>query len=246
MAAHLTEEEQIEALKRWWNDYGKTVTVAVVVAVGSFWGWNQYQDYKVKKAQESSVIFEKFVASTAAANDTAAVADYAEIQALVAQITEQNPDGLYANFAELYLAKAAVDKGQFDAAKTHLQNVVDTAANQTVHDLAQLRLARVLAAADDMEGAMALLKKPVSEPFISPYAEAKGDILTLQNLIEEARKAYQAALDSIDENAFMRRNLLQMKLDNTKIASDTPAISPSANPHAEPNPHAAPAKAEDA
>jgi len=35
---HITEEEQIEAFKRWWNENGRSVVVGIVLAVVGYFG----------------------------------------------------------------------------------------------------------------------------------------------------------------------------------------------------------------
>ena len=44
MADHITEEEQIEALKRWWDENGKQVVLAIVLTVGGYFGWQAWTD----------------------------------------------------------------------------------------------------------------------------------------------------------------------------------------------------------
>jgi predicted negative regulator of RcsB-dependent stress response len=43
VADHLSEEEQIEKLKRWWAEQGRGVIAAIVLLVGGWGGWSYYQ-----------------------------------------------------------------------------------------------------------------------------------------------------------------------------------------------------------
>ena len=43
MADHLSEEEQIEAFKRWWAENGLQMIAAVVLIVGGYFGWQFWQ-----------------------------------------------------------------------------------------------------------------------------------------------------------------------------------------------------------
>ena len=46
MAYDLQEQEQFEAIKAWWTDYGKLVMLAVIaclVTIAAFQGWGYYQ-----------------------------------------------------------------------------------------------------------------------------------------------------------------------------------------------------------
>ena len=42
MADHMQDEADLEALKRWWDENGKGIVAAVVVAVLGTVGWQQY------------------------------------------------------------------------------------------------------------------------------------------------------------------------------------------------------------
>lgn len=222
VASHLTEEEQIEALKRWWTEYGKIVVAGVVVALGGFWGWTQYQNYKVEQAEDHSVLFEKLVSTvrTSAAEGDLDSQGQAEAQAIAKQLSEDTPESLYGNFADLYIARTAVEDGDLEAARNRLQIVVDRAADGALKELAQLRLARVLAALGNADAALGILNQSgISPAFHSLYTEVKGDVYISQNKLVEAQQAYQDAMDSLEMTDFMRRQLLQTKLNNSKVAS---------------------------
>ncbi len=44
MAEHLSEEEQLEALKRWLSENGTSTVVGVVLAISGYLGWGFWQD----------------------------------------------------------------------------------------------------------------------------------------------------------------------------------------------------------
>lgn len=238
MSAHLTEEEQIEALKRWWKDYGKTVVVAVVIGLGAFFAWNFYQDKQAERAREHSIAFEQLINSATATEGELSDEQAQQVAQLASELADT--DSLYADFAKLYLAKLAVQQDDLDDAQSRLREVVEGGENAAVQDLARLRLARVLASKGEVDNALALLSAQPGGAYATIYAETRGDILLAQNRLPDARSAYEAALASVG-NQPMRRNILQLKLDNTRTAADSPAAvpTPANDPHARPNPHAA-------
>lgn len=242
MAAHLTEEEQLENLKQWWKDYGTTVVVAVVVGLGGFFGWNQYQSYERNKASESSVVYEKFASAVSEQEAELSAEQAAKLKQLAQEVIELDGSSLYADFAELYLAKVAVQQKDYAAAKTSLEKVIERGTNDSMRDLARLRLARVHAAAGEAEKALTLLSMPVLASYTAAYAEAKGDVLLGQERLAEARTAYEAALKALGTQQPQRRSLVQLKLDNTRTSADEPEIlpQPGVSPHgAEASPHSA-------
>jgi predicted negative regulator of RcsB-dependent stress response len=239
VAAHLTEEEQIEALKRWWKDYGTSVLIAAAIGLGGFFAWNLYKSHQVSSAAEAAAVYEKLASAMTDFEGDVSDEEVARMKQLASDVINHNSSGLYADFATLYLAKLAVQQQDYAAAKTHLEKVSRQGANESVKELARLRLARVQAAAGETEQALNLLSAKPSEAYAAAYAEAKGDVLLSLKRLAEARASYESALQAMGTNQPMRRSLVQLKIDNTLTSSDAPAMVPDqVNPHGNmPNPH---------
>lgn len=224
MADHLSEEEQIEALKRWWKENGKATVAAVALSAAGFFGWNQYKDHQIRVTEEGSALYEEFIAATTELDDSADKTNLVSIQALADGIISHNESSLYATFARLHMAKLAVEAEDLDKAKTLLKAVTDTTENKAIQDLSRMRLARVELASGSADAALALLQTDAGPAYQGAYAELRGDILVSQDLYEEARTAYQSALDSLVDPRSPRRGLLQLKLENATVAEDVVAI----------------------
>ena len=54
MVDYKTEEEQIEAVKRWWNENGRAVVFAVVIGVSGSFGWQFWQDSKQEGREQAA------------------------------------------------------------------------------------------------------------------------------------------------------------------------------------------------
>ena len=65
MDAYRTEEEQVEAIKRWWSENGKGVIAAVVIGVLGSVGWQSWQDRQVSQAEAASGIYQELLALSA-------------------------------------------------------------------------------------------------------------------------------------------------------------------------------------
>ncbi len=228
MAAHLTEEEQIEAVKRWWKENGKMTVAVILAAIIGWFGWNSWQDRQQELAEQASSQYAELVAvATSAPGASLTDEQQATAKLLAEEIIEKQSGSLYANFAALLLGKLAMEDGNLDEAEAHLRQVVGEAANPSMAKLANLRLARVLSAAGDHNAALALLADR-EDGFRAAYAEARGDIHVAQNQLDLARTAYEQALASLAPQDG-RSGLVQLKLDNTRIAgaetsaSDSPA-----------------------
>ena len=101
----------------------------------------------------------------------------------------------YAQFAALHLARIAVAENDLAAAEEQLRWVLGEASKGSdTAQLAQLRLARVLAASGDSDQALAILDSQEQGTYQASYAIARGDILLSQGKAEDARLSYAEAL----------------------------------------------------
>ena len=204
MSDYRTDEEQAEALKKWWNENGKFIIAGVVIGIGAIFGWRGYNTHQAQQAVEASVLYEQMIIASRE-DDSENVAVYAN------RILENYKSSTYATFATLMLAKQAAETGELDEAETHLRWVLNNSSQEEFEHVARLRLARVLIAGEKLDQADKTLKVSNTGDFSSRYEELRGDILVKQNRVDEARQAYEKALaNSADGN----NPILQMKLDD--------------------------------
>lgn len=224
MSVHLSEEEQLEVLKRWWKDYGRTVIIAILVAVIGYFGFTTWQDQKRQKAENASVTYEQLLKLVnVEPGQTITDADKATVTHLAGQLKEANSKSMYAHSAAFFLAKLAVEDNQLDAAVSELKWVLSAKPDAATEQLARLRLARVLTAQKAYDEALAQLSPEPAAAFVADYAEARGDILKLQGDLGAARTSFEKALTSIDPQQQERYMLLQMKVDDLKTNDSVPA-----------------------
>lgn len=201
----LEEQEQIEEIKSWWNQYGKLVLLVVVAAVltiGGLQGWRYYQS---KQAVEAGELYAQLKQAADSGDQTRA-------RDIAAALVEKYPRTGYAVLAALAGAKAAFDTGDAAGAKARLQWVVDHAKDDGSRDIARLRLAAVLLDEKNYDEAAKLLDVKPVETLTALYADLQGDVLAARGKPGEARAAYQLALDKSEANSTFRA-VVQMKLD---------------------------------
>jgi predicted negative regulator of RcsB-dependent stress response len=205
MALDLEEQEQVAKIMAWWNQYGTlviTVVVACLVTIVSFQGWRYY---RLQQAGSASVLYQQL--------EQAGIAgDHKRVRDIALQITAKYGATAYASLAAFHAARASVETGDLAEAKTLLRWVLDNARQDEFRDLARLRLATVLLDDKNYPEALALAEAKVAESFVGIYADLRGDILVAQGKPEEARAAYQLALDrSTAQSPY--RSMLQAKRD---------------------------------
>ncbi|WP_049721859.1 YfgM family protein [Gilvimarinus polysaccharolyticus] len=220
MSEHLTEEEQIENLKRLWKEYGSTIIVSVAVATSGYFGWNFWQDQQQAKAEMASDFYEQLV-TAAGEGDLADEAHRATIGHLAQQIKDVDKNSAYAAQAALYAAQAALSANDLETAKGQLSWVIDTSDSPALQEIARLRLARVLAAEGNYDKALSLVANQPASGFAAEQAEVRGDILRQNGDSAAALTAYQSAIEKVGPEQQQRQLVLQMKIDNLKPANNS-------------------------
>lgn len=192
MDQYRTEEEQVEALRRWWDENGKSTIAAIVIALAAGFGWQTWKAND-QRAQESASDIYQAMLQTVGAGD-ASPGQLETGVGLAEQLKSEYSGSTYAQFAALHLARLAVDKNDLAEAEAQLRWVLGKAAKGTdTAQVAQMRLARVIAASGDTDQALAILEQGGEGPYQASYAVARGDILLALGRNDEAREAYSNA-----------------------------------------------------
>jgi len=203
---NLSEDEQVEALKSWWKENGKSVVAGIVMGLGGVFGWQYWTQHQEQVAEQASQQFEQLTNSVAAGSATAVT----QAEAVIAQY-ERSP---YAIFAALNLAKVKFQQGDIDGAKEQLQWVMAKADDQSLQQIARLRLARLLLDQGAVDEASSLVAQASPDNFRGDFAELRGDIALMKGDQEAARLAYGEALEYQVSNSA----LVQMKFDDLAAA----------------------------
>ncbi|MEM1153423.1 MAG: tetratricopeptide repeat protein [Pseudomonadota bacterium] len=193
MESYRTEEEQVEALRKWWDEHGRSTIVAIVVALGLGFGYQGWQAYRADSADAASDLYQSMIQAFSAP------ALSAEQQEIALQLAEQlkldYSGSTYAQFAAMQLARSAVANNDLAEAQAQLRWVLGKAdPSSDVGRIAQLRLARVLASSGEAEQALSILSQGGEGPYQASYAVARGDVLLSLDRLSEASDAYRAAL----------------------------------------------------
>lgn len=191
MEEYRTEEEQLEALGRWWSENGRSIVATVVIALAASFGW---QSWKSNEAQQMELASDNYQALLRAMSEQAE-SPSADVTELAEQLKSEYSSSTYAQFAALHLAAIAVQDNKLSTAQEQLRWVlVKASKGSDAAQVAQLRLARVLAASGDIDQALSVLGEAGTGTYGATYAAAEGDILFAAGRDDEARDAYSKAL----------------------------------------------------
>ncbi|TVP48157.1 MAG: hypothetical protein EA345_09730 [Halomonas sp.] len=192
MAELRSDEEQLDAVKRWWKENGMSLVAGAVIAAAGVFGWNAWQNYQQGQSEAASIRYQQLVNMTTGgelAEDELAMA-----REMVSELNDSHGNTLYAELALLLDARLAVQQNDLEGAKTALENVASNSSRRFVQSLAWLRLARIELANGNPDQALALLDEPITDALAAQRENVRGDAYAAQGNTEAARDAWQTAL----------------------------------------------------
>lgn len=206
MNEYVTDDEQVERIKKWWSDNGSSVVAGLVIGIGGLMGWRYWVDYKDTQAAEASVHFAEMVSGLENnQNDTAI--EQARI------ILDDYSSTAYSALARLSLAKAFVESEKYDEAADQLQQIIDAPAVDTsLQMVARKRLATLRLQQGQLDLALEIVSVDHPVSFSAAFEELRGDILSAKGQLEQARDAYQRA--RLAQPAAANPQFLQQKIDD--------------------------------
>jgi len=223
-----SEEEQVEAFKSWWRKNGTSVISGLALAAALSLGWQWWQGQQELKAQHAGQVFAEMSLALESAESTGntpgATPDFQKSRALAEQLLSEFPESFYAELAGLSLARMDFETQQADAARARLEHLSEHAKNEAIRPLARVRLARLLWGTGQADAALKNLDGFWPESYRSDVEALRGDILVSQARLDEARKAYDAALAQATLLG-LETGLLRIKRDDLGGASHaTPTV----------------------
>lgn len=207
MDIQTTEDQQLAALKTWLKENGASIVTGVILGLAVLFGAKAWFAYQDRMAESASNIYTTLMAGLGS-GDTEIVNEKAAL--LIADYSSTP----YAAMAALALAKIRLEEGALEAARAHLQWVLDNGDMDIVRETARLRLVRILIEENDLEGAESLLSQaPAEGAFDALYSEVRGDLFMARGDTGKAYAAYEHALSVLPQDS-PARHLLQLKFDN--------------------------------
>jgi predicted negative regulator of RcsB-dependent stress response len=207
---YTTEQEQLEQIKKWWNENGKAIVFGLVLGLGGLFGYRYWDAARVAEGQNASINYEHLLglASAGASEDTTATGE---------AIIKGYPNSTYAKLSALVLAKLAVDVRDFDEAKARLRWVIENSDKGKIKPIAQARLTQLLLAEQKVDEAASLMAQ-IDSSHAKQFTELRGDLFLAQGEREKARAMYAQALADVRERGGSGE-IVQLKLDNLSLAN---------------------------
>ncbi|HDZ48831.1 hypothetical protein LCGC14_0074010 [marine sediment metagenome] len=192
MAELRSDEEQLDAVKRWWKENGISLVAGAVIAAAGVFGWNAWQNYQQGQSEAASMRYQQLVNMTTGSD--LAEDELVSARNMVSELNDEHGNTLYAELALLLDARLAIQQGDLEGAKASLESAADNSSRRYVQSLAWLRLARIELAEGNADQALALLDEPITDALAAQREDVRGDAFAAQGDTEAARDAWQNAL----------------------------------------------------
>jgi predicted negative regulator of RcsB-dependent stress response len=199
----LDEYEQGEKVRSWLRENGSSLLTGILLGLALIMGWQWWQGRGVRQKEDAA-------AQYTALTDAITAKDEAKVKTFAAVIDEKYPDSPFAPLARMRRAQYLQASGKVDAAIDLLRKA-PVPADPALAELQTLRLARLQLVAGKAEDALKTISGITAPLFPAMLGELRGDIHLARGKRDEARKAYEQAMTTLDEAAPMRR-LVELKL----------------------------------
>ena len=188
MAYDLQEQESIDQMKAFWDQWGTPITAAVCVCCLGFAGWNGWHWWHRNQAGKAAAVYMQL--QQALLHD-----DAKNVKSLSAGLIAEYDGTIYATLGSLAAAKAALAAGDFDTAAQRLTWVIEKSGRPEYDTLARVRLAGVYFDSGKLDEAMKALEgaKP-DERQASLVLDRQGDIYAAKGDVAKARECWEKVL----------------------------------------------------
>lgn len=203
MAYSIEEEQEINQLKDWWKENGKTIIVAFILGVGGMLGWRYWQAHQAEKIAQASAQYDALIYS--------AQQDEQAKKANIEQFVQANSKTAYAVFALLDEAKKATEKQDFAAAEANLNQALTQSQDEVLTSIVALRLSAVQFQLGQLDNALTTLNQVKGESFNARKAILTGDIQVAKGDKVAAKNSFEQAQQSGSQ---LEQQMAKMKLNN--------------------------------
>ena len=194
-----TEKEQVEQIKKWWNNNGKQIIAGAVIGLACIWGWNTYSDYQDKQSLNARSLYLSY------ASDSNNLGAYDKL-------TTDFSSSSYSDQAILLMAKYLFDAGSYTQALGVIEPLINN-RNSVIATTAALRAASIYLQLGQHDQALSILREQSDDVFLGLIYNLMGDIYLDLGNRTEAQNYYGLAIDNVTENSNLTQ-LIQIKLDD--------------------------------
>lgn len=200
---YISEEQQVEQLKKWWADNGNSIIIGIVLGIGGIMGWRFWGEHQMNQASQASMHFEAMLSAVENKQFDKAIQS--------ANTIENDFSGTaYAVYSQLALAKIQFEQKQLTKAALTYQSIIDKNSTASISFIARKRLADVYIDDKQYDKALAVLSVDYPSSFAAAFEERKGDIYRYQGKKDDANSAYllaKVANTKVEDVEFLQQKM---------------------------------------
>ena len=209
----LEEQEQLDALKHFWNQWGSWISGALIVVLLVFAGWNGWQYWQNRQAAYASALYDML-------SNAVESGDAARVQQAFTDLKGKYGTTTYAAQGALLAGKTLLDQGKTAEGKAALTWAADKAATPGLQAMARLNLAAVLMGEKAYDAALQQLTWGFPSAFAALAADRRGDVLQQQGKKDQAIAEYGKAYQGLGVDSGGYRRVVGAKLAALGIDPD--------------------------
>ena len=218
MDEFLSEKEQIQYIREWWQENRSYILTALIIVIGGVTGNNAWKSSVTEKQLSASSLYESLAVEISENNLEAG-------EMIADQISEDYSDTVYYEKAKLAMAYFYMSQSRDEDAANSLRNILSKSSDSELSLIAEMRLAKIMLYQKKYQEVIDMLKGNIGHAFETKYSELLGDAYFGLEEFDKAEFAYMAALKNTNQAQIVDASLVQMKI-NDLPDNDNLSISP--------------------
>ncbi|MDA3132623.1 YfgM family protein [Atlantibacter subterraneus] len=206
MEIYENENDQVDAVKRFFAENGKALAIGVVLGIGALVGWRYWTGHQDESVRAASLEYQTAISDIRA--------DKPQTLTAVETFAAKNQN-TYGALASLELAQQFVDKNDLAKAEANLQQGLKNTSDENLQALINVRLARVQIQQKQVDAALKTLDTVKGEGWVAIVADLRGEALLSKGDKQGARDAWSKGVESNTSPAL--REMMQMKINNLSV-----------------------------
>ncbi|TNV20177.1 tetratricopeptide repeat protein [Buttiauxella sp. B2] len=203
MEIYENENEQVDAVKRFFAENGKALVVGVVLGIGALVGWRYWGSHQAESAMASSLEYQTVTDAVRADQPATLIA---------AEKFAASTKNTYGALASLELAQKYADNNDLAKAAAQLQQGLSSTSDENLQALINVRLARIQIQQKQSDAALKTLDSIKGEGWVAIIADLRGEALLSKGDKQGARDAWSKGSQTDASPAL--REMMQMKINN--------------------------------
>ncbi len=217
MDEFLSEKEQIQYIREWWQENRSYILIAIIVVVGGITGNNVWKSSIAENQLSASSLYESLAVEVSGNNSETA-------EEIAFQIFNEYENTIYFEKAKLAMAYFYMSQSRDEDAANSLRDILQKSEDGEISLIAEYRLAKIMLYQKKYQEVINMLTDNKGHAFETKYSELLGDAYYGLQQYDAAGAAYLAALRTTNQPQVVDPALIQMKINDLPDTNDNSII----------------------